>query len=65
MNPLGIILIGLGIIAIVIGVKGSQHSVIDAIKGDFSKVGSGSSQQQQNPPSIGTPPQTNPGVNPT
>lgn len=33
MNPLGLILVGLGIILIVIGVKGSQHNVLSAFKG--------------------------------
>ena len=30
MNPWGVIFIGLGIIMVIIGVKGSQHSVKDA-----------------------------------
>lgn len=30
MNPWGIIFIGLGIVMVIIGVKGSQHSVKDA-----------------------------------
>jgi hypothetical protein len=33
MNPIGIILIGLGIICFIIGFKGSQHKVVDAFKG--------------------------------
>ena len=33
MNPLGLIIIALGLIMIVIGFKGSQHSVIAAFKG--------------------------------
>lgn len=33
MNPLGLILVGLGLILIIIGFKGSQHSVINALKG--------------------------------
>jgi len=33
VNPVGFLLVGLGIIIIVIGVKGSQHSVLEAFKG--------------------------------
>lgn len=33
MNPLGLIVIGLGLIAIVTGVKGSQHELLTAVKG--------------------------------
>lgn len=33
MNPLGLILLSLGLILIVIGFKGSQHNVINAFKG--------------------------------
>ena len=33
MNPLALILVGLGVILIVIGVKGSQHNVENAYKG--------------------------------
>lgn len=33
VNPFGIIIFGLGLILIIIGFKGSQHSVIDALTG--------------------------------
>jgi len=33
VNPWGILLIGVGLIMIVIGFKGSQHKVLAAIKG--------------------------------
>ena len=33
MNPLSLILLGLGVIMIVIGVKGSQHKVLGSLKG--------------------------------
>lgn len=33
MNAVGLIIISLGLILIVIGVKGSQHSVINTLKG--------------------------------
>jgi hypothetical protein len=33
MNPLGILLIGIGLIMVVIGFKGSQHNVLEAFKG--------------------------------
>jgi hypothetical protein len=33
MNPMGLIIIGLGIIIFIIGFKGSQHNVINAFKG--------------------------------
>lgn len=37
MNPWGLMFIALGFLMIVIGFKGSQHSVMDAVKGK-SKV---------------------------
>lgn len=33
MNPLGLVLVGLGLILIIIGFKGSQHQVIKTFKG--------------------------------
>jgi hypothetical protein len=33
MNPLGLIILGLGIIMFIIGFKGSQHEVVDAFVG--------------------------------
>lgn len=33
MNPWGLVMIGLGIIFIVIGVKGSQHTILQTVKG--------------------------------
>jgi hypothetical protein len=33
VNPWGILFVGIGLIMIIIGFKGSQHSVIDAFKG--------------------------------
>jgi hypothetical protein len=33
MSPYALILLGLGIITIIIGVKGSQHDVVKAFKG--------------------------------
>lgn len=33
MNPLGLILIGLGLVLIIIGFKGSQHNIITALQG--------------------------------
>lgn len=33
MSPLGFFLIALGIVVIIIGVKGSQHEVVKALKG--------------------------------
>lgn len=32
MSPYALILLGLGIIIVIIGVKGSQHTVVNAIK---------------------------------
>jgi hypothetical protein len=49
MNPIGIILIGLGLICFIVGFKGSQHEVISAFKG----VTGGSKQNQTQP---GIPP---------
>lgn len=33
MNPWGILFVGMGLVLIIIGFKGSQHSVVDAFKG--------------------------------
>ena len=33
MNPVAIIVIALGILLIIVGVKGSQHGLVTAIKG--------------------------------
>jgi len=33
VNPWGILFVGIGLIMIIIGFKGSQHSVINAFKG--------------------------------
>lgn len=38
MSPWGIVLILLGIMMIIIGVKGTQHNVIAAFKGAGSKL---------------------------
>jgi hypothetical protein len=64
MNPIGLILIGLGIIFIVIGVKGSQHTVLNSIKG---VKGSSSSNSGSTTPrvSTGTPSNPNPVLGPT
>lgn len=37
MSPFGLILIGLGIVLIVIGVKGSQHEILATLKGVKTK----------------------------
>jgi hypothetical protein len=31
MNPLGLLFLGLGVLLIIVGVKGSQHSVVGAL----------------------------------
>lgn len=38
MNPLGLMLIAIGLILIVIGFKGSQHNVLGAFKGTTSSA---------------------------
>jgi hypothetical protein len=40
MNPLGLIIIGLGIICFIIGFKGTQHRVVNAFKGVSLNSGS-------------------------
>jgi hypothetical protein len=40
VNAAGLIIISLGLILIVIGVKGSQHNVIASLKGLHSSAGS-------------------------
>jgi hypothetical protein len=37
MSPYGLILIGLGIILIIVGFKGSQHSLVSTLKGVKTK----------------------------
>lgn len=39
MNPLGILVITLGIVIIIIGFKGSQHNVVSALTGKAAKSG--------------------------
>jgi len=31
MNPLGLLFLGLGVLLIIIGIKGSQHNVVGAL----------------------------------
>lgn len=31
MNPLGILVIGLGVLIVIVGVKGSQHNLVSAM----------------------------------
>lgn len=38
MNPWGFVVIGLGIIMIIIGVKGSQHNIVAALKGQSANT---------------------------
>lgn len=38
MNPVGFIVIGIGIIVFIIGFKGSQHNVVQAFKGVKKQV---------------------------
>lgn len=52
MNPLGLIVIGLGVIMIYIGWKGSQHSVISSFTG--KRQTSTSSKSATNPAANGT-----------
>lgn len=49
MNPLGLLLISVGLLMVVIGFKGSQHNVMNAFKGihgGTSSKSSGSSGSQ-------------------
>lgn len=59
MNPWGILFVGLGLIMIIVGFKGSQHSVITAFKGATGNVVSGGTATQQTPSAPG---QTTPGT---
>lgn len=54
MNAAGLIIIALGLILIVIGVKGSQHNIISSLKG-VPATASGSAQQSQSTPFFPTP----------
>lgn len=31
MNPLGLLVIGIGILLVVVGIKGSQHNIVSAL----------------------------------
>jgi hypothetical protein len=41
MNPLGLLIIGIGLVCFIIGFKGSQHEVISAFKGGKGGAGEG------------------------
>ena len=60
MNPWGLIIIALGLILIVIGFKGSQHSVIQAFKGMRKGTGNPPSAPS-NTPGTGNNPGAKPG----
>lgn len=49
MNPWGLLFMALGFLMIVVGFKGSQHSVMDAFKG--AKSG-GTSKDKNNPKGV-------------
>ena len=59
MSPLGLVLIGIGLLMIVIGFKGSQHSVMAAFKnvhgGSKSRGNSGGKDSKKNPPDMVDP----------
>lgn len=61
MSPLGLVLIGIGLLMIVIGFKGSQHSVMNAFKnvhgGGKTSGNSGGNGSKKNPPDMAKPPQ--------
>lgn len=38
MNPVGLLVVALGILLVVIGIKGSQHEVISAITNKAAKA---------------------------
>jgi hypothetical protein len=56
VNPWGILLIGIGLIMIVIGFKGSQHKVIAAFKGTKSAAGAGNTNTAPAAPTQNLPP---------
>jgi hypothetical protein len=35
MNPMAFVILGLGILLIIIGIKGSQHALLGALKGEL------------------------------
>lgn len=51
MNPWGLLFIALGFLMIVVGFKGSQHSVMDAFKGT-SSGGKSKKKDKNNPDNI-------------
>jgi hypothetical protein len=38
MNPMGLLVIGLGILIMIVGVKGSQHKVVAALTNKAAKT---------------------------
>jgi hypothetical protein len=54
VNPWGLIIIGLGLMMIIIGFKGSQHSVIDALKNTSGPVTATAPPAQSAPTAGGT-----------
>lgn len=57
MNPMGLFIIGIGLIVFIVGFKGSQHEVINAFKGVTGTKPSTPSPNATAPP-VGTNPAT-------
>lgn len=49
MNPLGFLVIGLGILIVIVGVKGSQHSLVGALTHKTSTASATSTAVPKNP----------------
>lgn len=52
MNPWGLLFIAIGLLMIVVGFKGSQHSVMDAFKGVSPGGKSKKKKDKNNPDNI-------------
>lgn len=57
MNPFGFVIIGLALILIIIGFKGSQHEVLNAVRG----IGSGGGGSTESAPPDNSSPGPGPG----
>jgi len=54
MNPLGILVLFLGVIIIIVGVKGSQHNLVNALTNRSSTAAKTAAASSTSNPSLGS-----------